>query len=397
MLSDSELNELASDLESDHVERKESIADTNKIRQAVCAFANDMPGHGEAGVVFVGLRDDGSCANHHISDELLRTLSDIRSDGNILPLPAMTVQKRMISGCEVAVIEVQPSRFPPVKYNGRIWIRVGPRRATANEQEEQMLIERRRSSNLPWDLQPIEPATIDDLDVDLFRREYLPSAVAPDVLDRNQRSIEHQLASLRLVSANEHRPTVAGLLAVGKSPADFLPGAYLQFLRIDGHELTDPIADQKTLHGPLVELIPSLDTLLSANIHVATDVTSGSRETRRPDYPLAALQQLTRNAVMHRNYESSNAPIRVTWFTDRIEIQNPGGPFGQVTVESFGRPGVTDYRNPTVAEVMRNLDFVQRFGVGISLARKELSDNGNPELELAPETNHVLVIVRKAT
>ena len=98
---------------------------------------------------------------------------------------------------------------------------------------------------------------------------------------------------------------------------------------------------------------------------------------------------------MHRNYESSNAPTRINWFNDRIEIQNPGGPYGQVTVESFGTPDLTDYRNPTIAEVMRNLDFVQRFGVGISIARQQLSDNGNPDLELVAETNHVLAIVRK--
>jgi ATP-dependent DNA helicase RecG len=274
---------------------------------------------------------------------------------------------------------------------------VGPRRATANEQEEYLLIERRRVANLPWDLQPIEPAMLRDLDLDLFQRDYLPSAIAADILDQNRRSSEQQLASLRLLSTDLKTPTVAGLLVIGKSPADHLPGAYIQFLRIDGEELTDPIADQKTLHGPIVELVPKLDSVLSANIRIATDVTSSDRETRQPDYPLAALQQLTRNAVMHRNYESSNAPTRITWFNDRIEIQNPGGPFGQVTVETFGQPGVTDYRNPTVAEAMRNLDFVQRFGVGISIARQELRDNGNPDLELVPETNHVLAIVRKQT
>lgn len=397
MLSDTELEQLMADLESDRVERKESIADTGRIWQAICAFANDMPGHGQPGVVFVGVQDDGACANLPITDHLLLTLSGMRSDGNILPLPAMTVQKRTIAGCELAVIEVEPSRFPPVKYNGRVWIRVGPRRATANEQEEQILIERRRAGNLPWDLQPIEPATTGDLDLDLFQREYLPSAVAADILDQNQRTTEQQLASLRLLSADRSTPTVAGLLAVGKSPADYLPGAYIQFLRIDGGKLTDPIADQKTLHGPLIELIPQLDAILTANIRIATDVTSAARETRQPDYPITALQQLTRNAVMHRNYESSNAPTRITWFDDRIEIQNPGGPFGQVTVETFGQPGVTDYRNPTVAEVMRSLDFVQRFGVGISIARQELRDNGNPELELVADVNHVLAIVRKSS
>ena len=395
MLTDTQLEGLLRDLESDRVERKESISDPGRIRQAICAFANDMPGHKAPGVIFVGAKDNGSCANLDITDRLLLTLSDMRSDGNILPLPHLSVQKRIIAGCELAVIEVEPSHFPPVKYNGRIWIRVGPRRATANEQEEQTLIERRRARNLPWDLQPVEPATISDLDLDLFRREYLPSAVASDILDQNHRTVEQQLASLRLLSNDRRTPTVAGLLALGKSPADYLPGAYIQFLRIDGETLTDPIIDQKTLHGPLIDLIPQLDNILSANIRIATDITSGSREARRPDYPIAALQQLTRNAVMHRNYESSNAPTRITWFNDHIEIQNPGGPFGQVTVENFGQAGVTDYRNPTVSEVMRSLDFVQRFGVGIAIARDELANNGNAEPEFIAETNHVLAIVRK--
>ena len=62
-------------------------------------------------------------------------------------------------------------------------------------------------------------------------------------------------------------------------------------------------------------------------------------DVRHPDYPIVALQQLVRNAIMHRDYETSNAPVRITWFNDRIEIQNPGGPFGQVTCENFGTAG----------------------------------------------------------
>ena len=125
------------------------------------------------------------------------------------------------------------------------------------------------------------------------------------------------------------------------------------------------------------------------------DVRSGSTERRHPDYPLDALQQLVRNAIMHRDYATSNAPVRITWFADRIEIQNPGGPFGQVTVSSFGVPGITDYRNPNVAEVMRNLGFVQRFGVGIQIARKALQDSGNPEPAFDVQDNHILVTVRE--
>jgi ATP-dependent DNA helicase RecG len=235
---------------------------------------------------------------------------------------------------------------------------------------------------------------VDDLDLDLFHRTYLPSAVAAEVLRGNERSQEQQLTSLRFITATAPVvPTVIGLLAIGKSPSDYIPGAYLQFLRIEGVNLADPIADQKEGQGPLPELLRQLDDILNANIHVSTDIRSASTEIRHPDYPLDALQQLARNAIMHRDYATSNAPVRLTWFKDRIEIQNPGGPYGQVTVENFGNPGITDYRNPAIAEVMRNLGFVQRFGVGIQIARKSLADNGNPEPKFNVQENHVLVIV----
>lgn len=394
-MRDEQLEPLLLDLESDRVERKESLSDTGKIRQAICAFANDMPNHGEPGVVFIGVRNDGSCANLDIAEELLQTLADMRSDGNILPLPNMTVQRGTIRGCEMAVVIVQPCDAPPVRYNGRTWIRVGPRRATASAEEERRLNEKRRSRDLPFDLHPVSVASIGDLDKNLFQREYLTAAVPPDVLDQNERDVEQQLASMRFVSVDEpHVPTVVGLLAMGKSPADYLPGAYIQFLRIDGTDLADPVSDQKELHGPMADLLRRLDDVLEANIRMPVDIESGSREIRQPDYPLVALQQFARNAVLHRDYQTTNAPVRMTWFNDHIEIQNPGGPFGQVTRENFGEPGITDYRNPHLAEVLKTLGFVQRFGVGIQLARRQLAENGNPEVVFDVRENHVLVTVR---
>jgi ATP-dependent DNA helicase RecG len=101
-------------------------------------------------------------------------------------------------------------------------------------------------------------------------------------------------------------------------------------------------------------------------------------ETRSPDYPISAMQQLLRNAVIHRNYETSNAPVQWYWFRDRIEIHNPGGLFGRATPSTFGKTGGNDYRNPAVAAGLYQLGFVQRFGLGVPLARKACADNANP-------------------
>lgn len=398
-MNDEELLQLLQDIESDRVERKASIADPDRIREAVCAFANDLPNHNAAGVVFLGVNDDGSCANLGITDQVLLTLSDIRSDGKTLPFPDIAVQKRVLNGCELAVVIVQPAYDPPVRFRGRTWIRVGPRRAIATVEEERRLNEKRRSHDLPFDLTPIRSAPTQSLDLDLFRAVYLPSALAQEVIAQNERPIEYQLSSLRFTThepeIEQRHPTVVGMLVAGRAPREYIPGAYVQFLRIQGSDLTDSIQNQKEISGPLSQLLRTMDEVLLANISVATDVISGPTEIRQPDYPIAALQQLVRNAIMHRNYADTNSPVRITWFSDRIEIYNPGGPFGVVNRQNFGQAGITDYRNAHLAEAMKNLGYVQRFGVGIALARREFEKNGNPQLQYRVEDSYILAIVRK--
>ncbi|WP_316434939.1 ATP-binding protein [Leptolyngbya sp. NK1-12] len=137
-----------------------------------------------------------------------------------------------------------------------------------------------------------------------------------------------------------------------------------------------------------------IDEVLQANISTASDITAQPIEIKQPDYPIVALQQFVRNAVMHRSYEETNAPVRVYWFDNRIEIQSPGGLFGQVNRQNFGQ-GVTDYRNPHLAEAMKNLGYVQRFGIGIPIAQKELRKNGNPPAEFIVEDSYISVILRK--
>ncbi len=395
-MNDRELEVLLNDLESDRVERKASISDQGKLCEAICAFANDLPNNQKPGVLFIGINDNGSCANLAIDDKLLLTLSSMRSDGNILPFPTMIVQKRTICGCQLAAVIVEPSDAPPVRFNGRVWIRVGPRRATATVEEERRLAEKRRSKDLPFDLRPIAFASLVDLDLDLFRRVYLPSSLAIEILEENQRSIEQQLTAMRFATPEPLlKPTILGILVVGNDARQFVPCAYIQFLRIEGNELTDPIKDQKEIGGPLPDLLRMLDEILQVHISVATDITAQPIEIKQPDYPIVAIQQLARNAVMHRTYEGTNAAVRITWFNDRIEIQNPGGPFGQVNRQNFGQPGITDYRNPHLAEAMKNLGYVQRFGVGIQLARQQLQKNGNLPLEFNVEDSYVLVTLKR--
>jgi ATP-dependent DNA helicase RecG len=198
-LTDDELLILLNDIESDRAERKESFSKSvsRKARQAVCAFANDLPGHNNPGVLFVGANDNGEPSITRITDQMLISLADMKTDGNILPLPVLSVEKRILKGSEMAIVTVMPSDMPPVKYDGRIWVSTGPRRALANEQEERILNEKRRYKNLPFDLYPVSSAKLSDLSRLIFESEYLPAAFAADVLEANDRNYELVFDSCR--------------------------------------------------------------------------------------------------------------------------------------------------------------------------------------------------------
>lgn len=399
-LTDDELTALLADLESDRVERKRAWKGSapDKAREAVCAFANDLPNHGRPGLLFIGVDDDGTPAeNFVVDDQLLTTLADIKGDGRLVPPPTMTVARRTLQGHDVAVVTVWPADAPPVRLDGRIWVRIGPRRGQATAQDERILNEKRRYRDRSFDTHPLPGCTLSDLNRSFFDTEFLPQAVAPDVLAANGRSYEERLASLGMVaSPDDATPTVVGMLVLGKSPRTWIPGAYIQFLRIEGRSWGDPIGDAtEEIDGTLDMMLRRIDDKLKASITTSVDFTSGTTiEQRRPSYPISALQQLVRNAVMHRTYEGTNAPIRVYWFDDRIEIHSPGGPFGTVTQANFGRPGVSDYRNPAIAGALRTMGFVQRFGFGIAEARRAMQANGNPPPEFEVEPTTVLATLR---
>jgi ATP-dependent DNA helicase RecG len=391
VLSLEQLTALLADGESDRIERTVSTSDTDKFSQAVCAFANDLPNHASPGYLLLGVRDDGQLEGFKVSDRLLQTLSDLRSSGNIQPLPALAVQKFSLPGGDVAVVEVQPSDLPPVRYKGRVWVRVGPRKAIANEQEERILTERRVARARSFDSSPVTGAKLSDLALPLFAG-YQQEVIAAEILAENHRTIEEQLASLRFYDIVNHYPTVGGLLLFGKNPRFFFPGAYVQYLKLPGDTLSDLPDDQAEISGDLLGLLRELDTRVKAYIQISIEPGSTLRERVFPDYPEVAVRELLLNAVMHRDYQS-NTPVRFYWFRNRIEIQSPGGLYGEVTKETLTRRN--SYRNPIVAETMKALGYVNKFGYGIQRAEAALRANGSAPVEFEIDDKVFLATIRR--
>jgi len=394
MLTEHELRRLMGDTESDRVERTTSTKATDKFSKAICAFANDLPNHRMPGYLLIGVDNVGHECGLKVTDQLLQDLGAIRANGQILPLPAMAVQKHSLAGGDVAVVEVQPSDLPPVRYEGRIWVRVGPRRAIANEAEERILVERRASRVLTFDAQACRGCCLSDLVQELFLVTYRSSALAPEIVNENNRDMREQMASLRFYDLAKDCATYAGALLFGKEPRAWMPGAYIQYLHLPGVSLTDDPIDDRRFEGDLVTVLHEVDAFLGAGDRSRPVPETALREHAYREYPLVALRELLMNAVMHRAYDAT-APIRFYRFTDRIEIQNPGGLYGEATPENF--PRQTAYRNPVIAEAMKSLGYVNVYGRGVARAQQALKENGNPDAEFALEPTYFLATIRRRT
>ena len=262
-------------------------------------------------------------------------------------------------------------------------------------QAERILNERRRHRDAPFDAHAVSRATLGDIDVRRFEEDYLPQAFDPELLAANDRTTEERLAATRMiVSVDDPVPTVVGMLVLGRKPQDFIPGAYIQFLRMGGTEFPGPVLDEARCIGPVSSQLEQLFGKLDSHNRTSVDITSGPVEVRRSTHSAVALRQIAYNAVMHRTYEATNAPVRVTWYDDRVEMLSPGGAYGVVTAANFGQPGAADYRNPSLAESMRVLGIVQRFGVGIGIARTALRRNAQPEPFFDVQPNWVRCVIQ---
>ncbi len=387
MINKEELIVLLKDIESARVERTISTKDTDKYGQAICAFANDLPNYQKCGYLILGADDkSGKISGLKVTDQLLQNLAAIRTDGNIVPPPVLSVEKFEFTEGDLAVVEVHPHFQPPVRYNGIVWIRNGPRKARANEGEERILSEKRSSFARAFETQPCHESQLEDLSLDIFKLSYLPNAIDKETLERNHRDIKEQLASLKFFDLKADKPTNAGILMFGKNPRFYLSGSYIQYVRFKGKEMTDEVDFSKEFSGDLSTELRVLDEFIKYQIvKEKLEQVSTLREKKVENYPHWAIRELLLNAIIHRDYQSS-APIKFYEFSDRIEIINPGGLYGNARPENF--PNMNDYRNPELASIVKNLGYVNKFNYGVKRAIKLLLENGNPTPEFIMNELH---------
>lgn len=131
-------------------------------------------------------------------------------------------------------------------------------------------------------------------------------------------------------------------------------------------------------------IVDTLRVLRRNNRHGA--IVKGALREDVPDYPLDAIREVVANALMHRDYspEGQGEPVMVDLYPDRLEIRNPGGLYGSLTVDQLGKRGGTSSRNQALSRILEGVPYtdvdgasgrvVENRGTGYRIISNALAD-----------------------
>ncbi len=351
------------------LEFKRDISAPRNILKTLVAFANTAGGR-----LLIGIEDD--------SREVLGVGDPLDEEERLCNLIADSIEPRLVPNVELISledktllrVEVYPSGSRPhwLRKEGPdegVYVRLG---STNRKADRDLIQELRRSAmGLTFDEQSIPDRTEDDLDFE----------AAVTCFERHRKLVKNDLESLRLVAKHQgHQvPTVGGMLLFGKDREMIFPDAWIQCGRFIGTDKAD-IFDHIDIHDHLPIAVERVMEFLKKHAMRGADFS----ELRRKDVwsiPLTILREAVVNAVVHADYSQKGAPIRISFFDDRIEIENPGILLPGMTIEDV-KQGVSKIRNRVIARVFRELDLIEQWGSGVRRMFKEAEALGLPEPEI---------------
>jgi ATP-dependent DNA helicase RecG len=371
--------------ESDRVERKRSASDADTLLRAACALANDLGASGRPGFLVLGMNPDDMVVGVDATDDGVQRVVNRLTSTKIIPTPSLSVEVLPRGEVNLLIVRIEPYPVPPVvRVDGVAWVRIGNETRRASDADIARLEERRPENRQPFDTRLYRPAALSDLDTVMLRQTFQSEAAGNHDIESFP-DFEKWLGQRDLARHADGRwvPTPAGLLAHGIDPQRYWPGAVVEFARYAGPDVTAQVVSRKLLSGSLGTQLEGLWAQIQANLADLPGHPDGIRTPYVPEYPIEALKELARNMVQHRTYEATNAPSRVSWYDDRVEFTNPGGPFGRASEGEFGDH--SDYRNPTITRLLVEQGYVEKLGRGVRLVRAQLERNGNPPLEVATD------------
>lgn len=334
--------------------------------ETVSAFANTV-----GGTIVFGITEKGFHATGAISPKEIQVACAQAARELVEPQVPVDIHVLLFENKPVVVVNVPelPVRQKPcyVRKLGLVngsYIRTGDGDHKMSLYEIDRFIENQQRSARN-DAVIVSDATPADLDPELVEGwlAHVRRSSFGRMDDMEQETVMANRRVLAEDDAGVLRPTVAGIMALGAYPQKFFPRLNVVFSSYATTQKGDVasssrFADSANIDGPIPEMILGTLRAVSRNMRHGAIVKGALRE-EVPDYPLAAVREAVANALMHRDYsvESQGSPVLVDLYPDRLEITNPGGLYGLLTVQSLGTRGGTASRNQFLARILEDVPY----------------------------------------
>lgn len=229
------------------------------------------------------------------------------------------------------------------------------------------------------ELRIVERADMDALDKDALTTYFIQLRKAKPNLTKQP---DEKILQLKGIT-DRKKPTVAGVMMLGEYPQAYFPQLSVTAMVVDGTEIGElglsgeRFIDNQRIEGTLIQMLDAALAFIRRNIRNATIIDENGHRADRTEYPLIAVREIVLNALIHRDYSihTDHSPIRIVLYKDRMDVVNPGGLYGRITIDELGKMSA-DTRNRFIAgglEVM--LGTGNRFS-GIPTIMNEMKKAG---------------------
>jgi len=233
------------------------------------------------------------------------------------------------------------------------------------------------------DIRKVERAT--GKKIDTLKRDRYLIQLKTDRPNLNTMPLEELLDINSLVDSGI--PTLVYVMLFSIYPQAILPALCINAVVVPGYEIGETTVegarfiDNKKIEGTLEEQISGAIAFVRKNMTMKTtfNKTTGQRKDI-PEYPPEAIREAVLNAVVHRDYSfyTENMPIQICMFKDRLEITNPGGLYGRMTIDNIGKMQ-PDVRNPNIIKALEIMGATENRYSGIPTIQRKMEEHGLPE------------------
>ena len=334
--------------------------------KSVSAFANGL-----GGSLFFGVDDDGILKGLDNVQYVCETISSKIRD-YMDPLPDVEMIPHRIDNLDILQLKINTGSYTPYYYVGdgqRIaFVRVGEESLPATA--EQMLRLVLKGSN----------KTYDSLHTDYNAEDYAFTILANTFKTRtSQEWNKKYLLSFGLVT-NTGTLTHAGALFADDCP---LWQSRLYCTRWDGKTKGDAINDAE-FTGNVLMLLREAMNFVKSNTKKGWEKLPNGRKNK-PEYAERAVLEAMVNHFIHRDYTVMGGEVHIDIYDDRLTVTSPGGMYNGMLIQDLDIADVSsERRNPILANVMAQLDYMEKRGSGLTRICNETQALDGYKDELKP-------------